>query len=210
VNQQGSVEDRKCVRVSVPPALFLEAAMWVRPWQTPTHATLQELGAPDLRFAAATGALRIDDLSANGLRITLGPAQSLNDKRELFLSGVCLVYFYLKLAQPLSIEEDRPLSLLLGVVPVTTREEDGRLVATLNILYRGQPDRNEKGLTFFYVAKHPIRELASWCDEVTLMDRRPLRAAARGVRMNRFLLEVDSALAQATSPRPSATPGEEA
>jgi len=198
VEQQGNVEDRKCVRVVVPQALFLEGALWVRPNQVPTRLHLLQLGWPDLRFSRESSALRLEDLSANGLRITLADPASLGENLALLKSRQCLVFLHLKLSQPLSAVEDRPLSLLLGVAPVSLREEkDGGLQVTLNILYRGQPDRDDKSLTFFYVAKYPIRELAAWCDEVTLMDRVPTRPAARGLRMDRFLLELDTVLAKA-------------
>ncbi|GAB6124858.1 hypothetical protein [Humidesulfovibrio idahonensis] len=199
MEQQGTVEDRKCVRVAVPQALFLEGALWVRPEHVPTRLHLLELGQADLRFARESSALRIEDLSANGMRITLTePAASLGPALHLLTSGPCLVFLYLKLSQPLSAVEDRPLSLLLGMAPIALRQqEDGTLAASLNILYRGQPDRDDKSLTFFYVARYPIRELAAWCDEVTLMDRLPQRPVARGLRMDRFLLELDTALAHA-------------
>jgi hypothetical protein len=206
VEQQGNMEDRKCLRVAVPQALLLEGALWIRPEGVPTRLHLLELGHPDLRFTSATRGLHIEDLSANGLRITLENPQAMGPRLELFKSGRCLAFLHLKLSQPLSAVEDRPLSLLLGVAPVFVRElEDGRLVVALSILYRGQPDRDAKSLTFFYVAKYPIRELAAWCDEVTLMDRLPQRPAARGLRMDRFLLELDTVLAQAEN-NPSSSP----
>jgi len=198
VEQLGNLEDRKCVRVVVPPALFLEGALWVKPEHVPTHLHLLELGRPDLRFLRESAALRIEDLSANGMRITLSNPASLGERLPLLESRQCLIFLHIKLSQPLSAVEDRPLSLLLGVTPISLREqEDGRLMVALNILYRGQPDRDDKSLTFFYVAKYPIRELAAWCDEVTLMDRLPQRPVARGLRMDRFLLELDTVLAQA-------------
>ena len=204
VDQKGTLQDRKCVRVAVPQALFLEGALWVRPEHVPTRLHLLELDQPDLRFARESPALRIEDLSANGMRITLpDPSASLGAALPLLTSGHCLVFLYLKLSQPLSAVEDRPLSLLLGVAPIALqKQDDGQLTASLNILYRGQPDRDDKSLTFFYVARYPIRELAAWCDEVTLMDRLPQRPVARGLRMDRFLLELDTALAQA-GPQPS-------
>ncbi|MDR3640810.1 MAG: hypothetical protein P4L39_05760 [Humidesulfovibrio sp.] len=200
MEQQGSRDDRKCVRVTVPQSLLLDGALWVRPAHVPTHLHLLELGRPDLRFTAVPPCLRIEDLSANGLRITLMDPKTLGQNLDMLKSGPCLVFLHLKLSQPLSAVEDRPLSLLLGVTPVAVREEeDGQLVVALNILYRGQPDRDDKSLTFFYVAKYPIRELAAWCDEVTLMDRVPQRPIARGLRMDRFLLELDTVLTQAES-----------
>lgn len=203
MEQKGSVEDRKCVRVAVPPALFREGALWVRPWHVPTRLHLLELGRPHLRFEPGSGSLRIDDLSANGLRVTLAEPAALNGHLEQLRSGECLIFLHLKLMQPLSAVEERPLSLLLGLAPVSLREEEsGALVLTMNILYRGQPDRDDKSLTFFYVAKYPIRELAAWCDEVTLMDRVPVRPVARGLRMDRFLLELDTVLAQAEAHTP--------
>jgi hypothetical protein len=205
VEQKGSMEDRKCVRVAVPSALFREGALWVRPQHVPTRLHLLELGRPDLRFELGSGALHIDDLSANGLRVTIAEPSALDGRLEQLKSGECLIFLHLKLLQPLSALEERPLSLLLGLAPVSLREgEGGALILTMNILYRGQPDRDDKSLTFFYVAKYPIRELAAWCDEVTLMDRVPVRPAARGLRMDRFLLELDAVLAQAeaqTSPQ---------
>jgi hypothetical protein len=189
----------------VPSALFREGALWVRPQHVPTRLHLLELGRPDLRFELGSGALHIDDLSANGLRVTIAEPSALDGRLEQLKSGECLIFLHLKLLQPLSALEERPLSLLLGLAPVSLREgEGGALILTMNILYRGQPDRDDKSLTFFYVAKYPIRELAAWCDEVTLMDRVPVRPAARGLRMDRFLLELDAVLAQAeaqTSPQ---------
>jgi hypothetical protein len=200
VEQPGSVEDRECVRVAVPPALFLEGAVWIKQEHVPTRLHLLELGRPDLRFLRESPALRIEDLSANGMRITLSNPAILGERLPLLKSSQCLIYFHIKLSQPLSAVEDRPLSLLLGVTPISLREqENGHLEVTLNILYRGQPDRDDKSLTFFYVAKYPIRELAAWCDEMTLMDRLPQRPVARGLRMDRFLLELDTVLAQANA-----------
>lgn len=198
LEQKGNIEDRKCVRVAVPAALFIEGALWIRPEQVPTRMHLLDLGRPDLRVEHGATSLRFDDLSANGLRVTLAAPETLGPALDLLKAGRCLILLHLKLAQPLSAMEERPLSLLLGLAPVSLREEpDGSLGVSMNILYRGQPDRDDKSLTFFYVAKYPIRELAAWCDEVTLMDRVPTRPAARGLRMDRFLLELDTALAQA-------------
>jgi len=195
VEERGSLENRKCVRVTVPDALFVEGALWIRPPHTPTRLHLSELGAPQLRFAQGSPLLRIDDLSANGLRLTLGRPQGLGEGLAALKSGNCLVFLHLKLHQPLTSVEERPLSLFLGAEPVSLREEEnGAIVLALNILYRGQPNRDEKSMTFFYVAKYPIRELAAWCDEVTMMDRARSRPAARGLRMDRFLLELDSVL----------------
>jgi len=197
VEQQGNVADRKCVRVHVPQGLLREAALWVRPLQVPTRLHLLELGRPDVLSLPHPTALRIDNISASGLRLILGNPQDMGTALELLKSQNCLAFLYLKLAQPLSAVEERPLALLLGVEPVALREENGQLAAAMNILYRGQPDRDDKSLTFFYVGKYPIRELAAWCDEVTLMDRAPMRTAARGLRMDRFLSELDMLLAQA-------------
>lgn len=203
VEQRGTVADRQCVRVTLPRELFREAALWVRPPGALSRVHLLEIGRPDLRFSGDSPAVHIDDISANGLRITLRHPQDLGDSLALLKSGACLVYLYLKLAQPLSALEERPLSLFLGVTPVAVREEDGQLVVAVGILYRGQPDRDDKSVTFFYVAKYPIRELTVWCDEVTLMDRPPLRPAEKGLHMDRFMLELDTLLAQA---QPSASP----
>jgi hypothetical protein len=195
LEQEGNIENRKCVRVPVPPALFIAGALWIRPEQVPTRMHLLDLGQPDLRVEHGDTLLRFDNLSANGVHVTLTAPEKLGPALDLLKADRCLILLHLKLAQPLSAVEERPLSLLLGLAPVFLREgPDGSLGVGMNILYRGQPDRDAKSLTFFYVAKYPIRELAAWCDEVTLMDRVPTRPVARGLRMDRFLLELDTAL----------------
>lgn len=200
MEQPGSMADRRTLRVAVPQALFQEAALWMRPVHTPTRLHLQELGSPDLRCAAGSDVLRIEDISASGLRLTLARPEALGSGLALLKPDAGLPYLYLKLTQPISAMEERPLALLLCVAPVAVRQqEDGRLMVAMNILYRGQPDRDDKSLTFFYVAKHAIRELAVWCDEVALMERVPQRPAARGLRLDRLLLELDTLLAQGVS-----------
>ncbi len=195
MERQGSMADRQNLRVPVPRSLFQEAALWVRPSHTPTRLHLLELGRPDLRCGADSPAIRLEDISASGLKLTLARPEGLDEAIARLRSDDCLCYVYLKLSQPLSAQEEHPLALLLGVVPVAVREaEDGALSMAMNILYRGQPDRDDKSLTFFYVAKHAIRELAAWCNEVTLMERVPQRAGARGLRMERLLLELDTLL----------------
>ncbi len=198
MERQGDPEDRQCVRVAVPEALFVEAALWVKPPHVPTRLSLAALGRPQLRLADNPRGLRIEDISANGLRLTLPRPAELGDAAVMLSGGPCLVFLYFKLNQPLTAVADRPLTLFLGAEPVAVRpQDDGSLVVTLNIVYRGQPNRDEKSLTFFYVARYPIRDLAAWCDEVTLMDRAQDRPAARGLRMDRFLLELDAELERA-------------
>jgi len=197
------MEDRRCVRVTVPEALFVEGALWVRPKHAPTRLSLQDLGAPQLRFECGSRLLRVEDLSANGVRLTLARPAGLGEGLAMLKGAKCLVFLYIKLYQPLTAVEERPLSLFLGAEPVSLcEEENGALALTLDILYRGQPNRDEKSMTFFYVAKYPIRELAAWCDEVTLMDRARERPVARGLRMDRFLLELDAVLAREESAGP--------
>lgn len=195
MERQGSMADRQNLRVPVPRSLFQEAALWVRPSHAPTRLHLLELGRPDLRCGADSPTIRLDDISASGLKLSLARPEGLDEVIARLKSDDCLCYVYLKLSQPLSAQEEHPLALLLGVVPVAVREaEDGALSMAMNILYRGQPDRDDKSMTFFYVAKHAIRELAAWCNEVTLMDRVSQRAGARGLRMERLLLELDTLL----------------
>ena len=147
MEERGSLENRKCVRVTVPDTLFVEGALWIRPQHAPTRLHLMELGAPQLRFAQGSPLLRIDDLSANGLRLTLARPQGLGEGLAALKSGNCLVFLYIKLHQPLTSVEERPLSLFLGAEPVSLREEEnGGIVLTLNILYRGQPNRDEKSM----------------------------------------------------------------
>lgn len=196
---QGSLADRRNLRVPVPRSLFQQAALWVRPSHTPTRLHLLELGRPDLRCGADSELLRLEDISASGLKLTLARPQELGggsgEALALLRSEACLCYVYLKLSQPLSAQEEHSLSLLLGAVPVAVRDtEDGGLSMAMNFLYRAQPDRDEKSLTFFYVARYAIRELAAWCDEVLRMENAHEHHESRGVRLNRLLLELDTAL----------------
>lgn len=207
MEDMGNRANRRCMRVTVPSDLFRTAGLWLRPWAAPTRLDLLELGAPDLRFSAdpareenpraAASGLRIDDLSANGMRLTLTRPAELGQKLALLRAPDCLCLVYLQLAHPLATEDVLPLSIFLGTRPVALREEDGWLTLTLNILYRGQPERRDKALTFFYVGEHPIRELAAWCDEVQRLDRLPDPHPARGLQLSRLFFEIDAALAQA-------------
>ncbi|MBI5518735.1 MAG: hypothetical protein HY916_01600 [Desulfovibrio sp.] len=193
MEQQGSMADRRSLRVAVPQPLFREAALWLRPAHTPTRLNLKELGRPDLVCPAGCGSLLIEDISATGLRLLLPRPEELGPGLALLSGAGGLPYLYLKLAQPLSAQEEQSLALLLAVEPVAaSRTENGGLSVAVNILYRAQPDRDDKALTFFYVARYAIRELAAWCDEVARMDRAPARAQPRGLRMNRLLLELDA------------------
>jgi|GEM_PF-1002212 len=201
----GSPADRQCVRVAAPQGLLLEAALWARPRGPLTRLHLADLGRPDLRYAAGDSALRLDDVSANGLRLTLERPEALGPALDRLTSDDCLCLLYLKLGRPLSSAEEQPLALFLGATPVAARADDGRLALALNILYRAQPERDDKALTFFNVSRRPIRELAAWCDEAARLDHAEPRPAFRGLHLSRLLAELDALAAQAEAAAPPET-----
>jgi hypothetical protein len=203
--EQGQMADRKCLRVAAPQGLLLEAALWVRPPEPPARLHLLELGRPVLRCAAGDPALALDDVSANGLRMTLARPQDLGPALPALAAGDCLCLLYLKLAQPLSSPDELPLTLFLGAAPVSAHEDGGRLLVALNIIRRGQPERDDKALTLYNVSGQPIRELAAWCDEVARMERAEARQLPRGLRLGRLMHELDALperVAEAASPLP--------
>lgn len=180
---------RNSFRLDVQDGDVMELAAWIRPSLEPTTIHVAELGMPNLLLGRVNCSLRLDNLSAEGLGVSLRKACRYYpaDLKDQY------VLVYMKLASPMD-PSDEPLPLLLACSIVALRSTEERIYLGLHIVCEGVPDASEKKLHLVNVEKYGISDLTRWCDEKDRATRSGLKAAPKGLRMERLLAEIAAAL----------------
>lgn len=184
---------RNSFRLDVDDGDVIELAAWIRPALEPTTFHVRELGMPNLLLGRVNCSLRLDNLSADGLGVSL-PVACRHYPKELQRQALLV---YLKLANPLNSSEE-PLSLLLGCTVRALRHTEERIYLGLHIVCEGVPDAGEKVVHLINVEKYGITDLTRWCDEKDRALRSGLRGMSTGLRMERLLSEIACALDDGT------------
>ncbi len=180
---------RQSFRLDVQDGDVMELAAWIRPSLEPTSFHVRELGMPNLLLGRFNCSLRLDNISAEGLGVSMRTScrHYPSDLKSQF------VLVYLKLASPLD-PTDEPLSLLLACSVTAMRATEERIYLGLRIICEGVADASEKLVHLVNVEKYGITDLTRWCDEKDRASRSGLKPAPKGLHMERLLAEIAAAL----------------
>jgi len=180
---------RNSFRLDVEDGDVIELAAWFRPALTPTTFHIRDLGMPDLLLGRVNCSLRLDNLSADGLGISLRRVCRY-DPEDIRRQAVLV---YMKLANPVD-SACEPLPLLVACSIQALRATEDRLYLGLHIVCEGVPDASAKLVHLVNVEKYGISDLTRWCDEKDRATRSGLKAAPAGLRIERLLSEIAAVL----------------
>lgn len=186
-NNKSADERRTSFRISPPPGLVREIAVWFRPSPEDRILLLTALRTPDLVSRNGNGPVTLENSSSIGMALRVPHA---------FLPapgswGGVFLYTYLKLASPLP-GKYAILPLFLGamVVGMSTDRYDTRLHC--RFVQRGTPDTAKKSLTMFSIERAGVKELTVWGDEILRMGRGILPPISPGLNLEYLLDEIEN------------------
>lgn len=185
-NSEPIDERRTSFRISPPPGVVREIAVWFRSPSGDRVLPLAVLGKPDLVSRNGNGSVTLENSSSVGVALRVPHA---------FLPPPgtwegAFLYIYLKLASPLP-GKYTTVSLFLGaaVVSLSTDRRDTRLHCRL--VQRGTPDTAKKSLTMFSIERAGVKELTVWGDEILRMGRGILPPISPGLNLEYLLDEIE-------------------
>lgn len=179
------LDQRRSLRVSPPASLVREIAVWFAPPCAEPTLALADLGMPDLVSMRCSTTLRIFDISAVGMRLSID--KSVFPTVNQIKCGHC--YVYLKLMTPLP-GKNTLRCLLLGVKLMGLASDEKSIHLRCQIVTRAQPAGASKSFSLFKIEKVGIKEISVWCDEISRMGRGILPPITCCMDMENLLVEV--------------------